>query len=77
MGYLIINNDKKDDGMRREMRRSMRGNYRHEGYPPMMRGEDEGERMYRMGYRHGWEDHADDMDEMDYRRQRDSRGRYM
>lgn len=75
MGYIVINKD--EDGMRREMRRSMRIGYRREGYTPMMRGVEDGDRMYRMGYCHGWEDHEDEMDEPDFRRQRDSRGRYM
>lgn len=74
MGYLIFNNDEGD--MRSNMRRSMRsGSYRNDGYTPMMR-EDGKEHWYRTGYRHGWEDKEDDMDE-EYRRRRDSRGRYM
>lgn len=74
MGYLIINKD--EDGMRHEMRRSMRGgNYRHEGYHPMMHGGDNYEAGYRVGYRHGYEDSEDD--DMDYRRARDSRGRFI
>ena len=75
MGYIIINRD--EDGIRREMRRSMRSGYRYEGSTPMMRGREDSDRIYRMGYRHGWEDHEDEIDDPDFRRQRDSRGRYM
>ena len=57
------------------MRRSMRGGYRHDGYSPMMRDNDNYEHGYRMGYKHGWEDSEDD--DMEYRRARDSRGRYV
>ena len=56
------------------MRRSMRGSY------PMMRSGSSGDSYrdgYRYGYKHGWEDHEDDMDDMEYRRGRDSRGRYV
>lgn len=73
MSWIFV--DKGNDGeMRSQMRRSMRGGYRnYGGSSPMMHNEyDDG---YRMGYRHGWEDKEDD--EVDYRRQRDSRGRYV
>lgn len=74
MGYLIINKD--EDGMRQEMRRNMRGgSYRYDGHTSMR--DDKYGHGYRMGYRHGWEDHEDEMDDMDYRRARDSRGRYV
>lgn len=77
MGYIILDKEGEDGGkMRENMRRNMRGGYRYEGHSPMMRGGDSWEHGYRMGYRHGWEDHEDDVDE-NYRRQRDSRGRYM
>lgn len=76
MGYIFV--DKESDGggkMRQQMRRSMRGGYRHDGYSPMMRGDDY-EQGYRMGYKHGWEDSENDMDE-EFRRSRDSRGRFV
>jgi hypothetical protein len=77
MGYIILDKEGEDGGkMRENMRRNMRGGYRYEGHSPMMRGGDLWEQGYRMGYRHGWEDYEDDVDE-NYRRQRDSRGRYM
>lgn len=76
MGYIFVDKDSDNGGMRQHMRRSMRGGYHHEGYSPMMRG-DGYEHGYRMGYKHGWEDHEDDMDEMDMRRARDSRGRFI
>lgn len=72
MGYLVINKD--DESMRQDMRRNMRGGYRHDGYSPMMRGGGY-EHGYKKGYEHGWMDAEDD--DMEMRRQRDSRGRYM
>lgn len=75
MGYIIINRDDEEmGGMRSNMRRMMRGDYRYEGSEPMMRhDEHEKEKMYEMGFRHGWEDSEDEH----YRRARDSRGRYV
>lgn len=71
MGYLIINKD--EDGLRHEMRSRYRGGmYRQDGYSPMMR--DDSEHWYKKGYMHG---HEDAEEEMDMRRQRDSRGRYI
>ena len=73
-GYIIINRD--EDGMenaRSHMRRMMRGGYRREGAMPYMRHEGYGhDKMYEMGFRHGWEDAEDEH----YRRRRDSMGRY-
>lgn len=75
MAYLILNKD--DEGMRHEMRRNMRGgSYRYGSSYPMMRG-DNYEHGYRMGYKHGWEDSEDEMDDTQMRRARDSRGRYI
>ena len=79
MGWIFI--DKESDGgsgqIRQHMRRSMRsGNYG--GSSAMMRGGGESwEHGYRMGYKHGWEDHDDDWEEMEMRRARDSRGRFV
>lgn len=76
-GWIFVDRDSESGGkMRQSMRRSMRGGgmMRNDGYSPMMRG-DEYEQGYRMGYRHGWEDSEDD--DMDMRRSRDSRGRYI
>jgi len=76
MGYIFVDKESEGGGkMRQQMRRSMRGGYRHDGYSPMMRG-DEYEQGYRMGYKHGWEDSENDMDE-EFRRSRDSRGRFV
>ena len=71
MGYLIFNTDRDDEmqSVRHNMRRMMRDG----GYSPMMRHEEDKDRMYEMGFRHGWEDAEDEH----YRRQRDSRGRYL
>lgn len=77
MGYIIVNRDHEDgvEGMRMNMRRAMRGGYRHEGIMPYMRHHDgyDHEKMYELGFRHGWED----ADEEHYRRMRDSKGRYV
>ena len=71
MGYIFVDKESGGDSkMREHMRRSMRG-----GYSPMMHHEgDNYEHGYRLGYRHGWEDNEDDME---MRRSRDSRGRYI
>lgn len=84
MGYIIIDREKESQGqMRDNMRREMRlGGYhgggdemrRHMGSSVTMR--DSYHEGYRQGYRHGWEDNEEDMNE-EYRRQRDSRGRYV
>ena len=78
MAWIFV--DKEDGGsgsekkMRQQMRRNMRGGNYHYGTSG-----NEYRDGYRQGYRHGWEDKEDDeeMDDMDYRRSRDSRGRYM
>ena len=76
MSWIFV--DKEKDGsqgqMRTEMRRNMRGGYYRRSGDMYMRG-DEYEHGYRMGYQHGWED--SDEEDMEYRRSRDSRGRYM
>ena len=77
MGWIFVDKDS-DSGskMRQQMRRSMRGgSYRYDG-GSSMRG-DSYEHGYRQGYKHGWEDSEDDMDDMEMRRSRDSRGRYV
>lgn len=75
MGYIIINRDKEEemDGMRTRMRRSMRGDYRYDGTPRMRHEGYDPDKMYETGFRHGWED----AEEEHYRRERDSRGRYV
>ena len=74
MGYIFV--DKDNEGGSQQMRQQMRRNMRGGNYSPMMRSGGGYEHGYRMGYKHGWEDSEDEMDEMEYRRQRDSRGRY-
>ena len=72
-GYIFIDREG-DEGLRHEMRRSMRsGSYRHDGYSPMMRG-GEYERGYRTGYREATEDWEEDEH---YRRRRNSRGEFI
>jgi hypothetical protein len=73
-GWIFVDKEKDGGEMRQQMRRSMRGGYRYDGTTPMMH-EDKWEHGYRMGYKHGWEDSEDD--EMEMRRTRDNRGRYM
>lgn len=79
MGYII----KTDDGnesrsqMRDSLRRMYHGNRYYDGY----RGDGNG-KTYHDGYREGYKDGRDDeRDESEwgdgYRRERDSRGRYM
>lgn len=74
MAWIFVDKESEGD-MRSQMRRNMRGGYRNYGGSSTMMREDSNEH-YRRGYRHGWEDHEDEM-EQDYRRQRDSRGRYV
>ena len=62
MSWIFV--DKEKDGSQGQMRSG----------DMYMRG-DEYEHGYRMGYKHGWED--SDEEDMEYRRSRDSRGRYM
>ena len=75
MGYIILNTDRDDEmeGLRSQMRRNYRrGNYRNYGGSSVnMR-----EHYYKKGYEHAMEDVEDEEEEM-YRRQRDSRGRYI
>ena len=55
MGYIFIDRESDGSQMRQQMRRSMRGGYRHDGMMPTMRGGDSYEYGYRIGYKHGWE----------------------
>lgn len=76
MAWIFVDKEG-ESGMRSQMRRNMRGGYRYDGAYPMMRdGSESKEHWYRMGYRHGWEDGEEEHD-IDYRRARDSRGRYV
>ena len=76
MSWIFVDKEKSGEGeMRQQMRRSMRsGGYRNYGGASMRGDYNEG---YRQGYKHGWEDHEDEEDEMEYRRRRDSRGRFI
>lgn len=79
MGYIFV--DRESEGgsqsqMRSQMRRNMRsGYYRHDG-DMYMRGnyKENYNEGYETGYRHGWQDSMNDEEE--YRRGRDSYGRY-
>lgn len=80
MAWIFVDKEGESGGtekMRQQMRRNMRGGgYR---YPMMRHGEDSWEHGYRQGYKHGWEDNESEMmdEDVEYRRRRDSRGRYM
>lgn len=76
MSWIFVDKESGDgNDMRQKMRRNMRdGGYRQYGGMNMRDNYSEG---YRQGYKHGWEDHEDEEDEMKYRRERDSRGRYI
>jgi len=74
--FIIVDDKHTDDGYRREeMYRRMNGGYRNDGYR-MHEGskEKEYDEGYRTGYEHGYKDHEQDEN---WRRMRDSRGRYM
>jgi hypothetical protein len=74
--FIIVDDKHADDGYRREeMYRRMNGGYRNDGYR-MHEGskEKEYDEGYRTGYEHGYKDHEQDEN---WRRMRDSRGRYM
>ena len=66
MPFIIIDKDSKEQ-MRNNMREEMRRGYRGGNYKD--------EHAYREGYKHGWEDAETEHEE--YRRSRDSRGRYI
>lgn len=69
MSYIIMT----DNG---EMRSKMRENMRRSSGNRYFDGNRNFEDGYREGYRHGWEDSEEENGES-YRRERDSRGRYM
>lgn len=81
MGYIFVDRESESGGgmekMRQQMRRNMRGGNMRGGSGSGSGNYRDG---YRQGYKHGWEDHEDEWledDEVEYRRRRDSRGRYM
>ena len=75
MAWIFVDKDSEggEQQMRSQMRRSMRGGgYRSYGGGNSYRD------GYRQGYKHGWEDKEEDWsDDMEYRRSRDSRGRFI
>ena len=74
MAFIIIDKESKEQ-MRSNMHEEMRHGYRKGGSYREKGSYHEG---YRHGYREGYEDCEDDWnDEENYRRQRDSRGRFM
>ena len=72
---MVIDNDGGSQGMREQMRWTMSRRYDYnDGYRhPDGKTYEDG---YRDGYKHGWDD-AEDENNGNYRRERDSRGRYM
>ena len=74
--FIIVDDKHKEDGYRREeMYRRMNGGYRVDDAARMGNYRDnEYDEGYRTGYEHGFRDHEQDEN---WRRMRDSRGRYM
>ena len=77
MAWIFV--DKEEESGKQQMRSNMRQMMRSGGYRNYGGGNSGSYRDgYRQGYRHGWEDSEDDMDdEPEYRRRRDSRGRFI
>ena len=77
MAWIFVDreNEGSKEQMRSDMRRHMRGgSYRSGGYRMGGDYREDYNSGYKAGYEHGWQDHAED--EEDYRRSRDSYGRY-
>lgn len=74
MGWIFV--DKEEGGSKEQMRSQMRRNMRSGGYRSYGGGESYRD-GYREGYKAGYEDGTDDENDENYRRSRDSRGRYM
>jgi len=74
--FIIVDDKHKDDGYRREeMYRRMGGGYRmYDGIRMGDYRDNEYDEGYRTGYEHGFKDHEQDEN---WRRMRDSRGRFM
>lgn len=78
MAWIFVDKESEggQSGMRSQMRQNMRrGGYRM--YGGSMRDGGSYRDGYKDGYEHGWKDSEDDMSEENYRRGRDSMGRYM
>ena len=78
MGYLIINKGDNDvEQLRSQMRQRMRRSNGSGGFHMDMPEHSEQFRDgYRQGFKHGWEEKENEMDE-DFRRGRDNLGRYV
>lgn len=77
MAWIFVDKEGESGEMRQQMRRNMRsGGYRGMNYRNYGDGSSYRD-GYRQGYKHGWEDNEDEMDDMEYRRARDSRGRFV
>lgn len=76
MAWIFVDKESEGGEMRQQMRRNMRGGYREMNYRNYGSGGSYRD-GYRQGYKHGWEDNEDEMDDMEYRRSRDSRGRFV
>ena len=73
--FIIVDDKHKDDGYRREeMYRRMGGYRMHDGIRMGEYRDNEYDEGYRTGYEHGFKDHEQDEN---WRRMRDSRGRFM
>lgn len=77
MAWIFVDKDD-EGGSKQKMRSQMRTMMRGGGYRSSGSGSSYHD-GYRQGYKHGWEDKEDEWedDEMEYRRRRDSRGRYV
>lgn len=73
--FIIVDDKHKDDGYRRDdMYRRMSGYRMHDGVRMDDFRDGEYDEGYRTGYEHGFKDHEQ---EENWRRMRDSRGRFM
>lgn len=78
MAWIFVDKEEEGGGQQ-QMRSQMRRNMRSGGYHSDMRDGSSYRDGYRQGYKHGWEDKEDEWghEDMEYRRLRDSRGRYI
>lgn len=77
MAWIFVDKEGQSGEMRQQMRRNMRGDGYHGMNYRNYCGGNNYRDGYKLGYKEGWEDHEDEMDDMEYRRARDSRGRFV
>jgi hypothetical protein len=80
-GLIILDRDSEggtSTQMRRHMRNNMRNNYRNQIAGGSVSMKDEAKEAYKKGYEEGWKDCEEETKgSEEYRRSRDSHGRYM